>query len=133
MKIDWSTERTNTINAVADCGKLMGSLSIWPQSENAVDVTGATTALSVSENFRRKGIGVEMYKFLMQEMPDLNLLARIRPDNVASVALHEKLGFRRMSDWDDIPEWASGLEESQTKYPSAYMVKNAPHGDILEL
>jgi len=54
---------------------------------------GARITEAVAEEFRRLGIARKLIEFAQQRWPDL--VAEIREDNQASIALHEASGFKR--------------------------------------
>lgn len=49
----------------------------------------------VDARFRRQGIGRKLIEFAQRRYPEL--IAEIRRDNAASIALHEAMGFRQES------------------------------------
>jgi ribosomal protein S18 acetylase RimI-like enzyme len=65
------------------------------QTQDGVRVTEA-----IDEKFRRIGIGKKLIEFAQCNYT--NLVAEIREDNAASVALHESMGFRRENAKDGI-------------------------------
>jgi len=54
---------------------------------------GALLTTAVDGDFRRRGVGRELVHFAQRRYDDL--IAEIRDHNVASIALHESLGFQR--------------------------------------
>ena len=54
---------------------------------------GALLTTAIDGDFRRRGIGKQLVDFAQRSCG--HLIAEIRDDNVASIALHESMGFRR--------------------------------------
>lgn len=54
---------------------------------------GALLTTAVDRDFRRRGIGKKLVDYAQRSCGDL--IAEIRDDNTASIALHESMGFRR--------------------------------------
>lgn len=61
---------------------------------------GALLTTAIDGNFRRRGIGTKLVHFAQRSYDDL--IAEIRDDNAASIALHESMGFRREVQRDGI-------------------------------
>src|SRR5262249_25103724 len=53
---------------------------------------GALVTTAIDDRFRRRGIGRKLVDFAQRSYDDL--VAEIRDDNAASIALHESMGFR---------------------------------------
>jgi ribosomal protein S18 acetylase RimI-like enzyme len=54
---------------------------------------GALLTMAIDGDFRRRGIGKKLVDYAQRSCVDL--IAEIRDDNVASIALHESMGFRQ--------------------------------------
>lgn len=83
----------------------------------------AECAVYVSEKFQRKGIATELYASLISECRKRKLhllIAGITLPNVASIAMHEKSGFRyigkfpevgwKFGGWIDVGYWVLTLD-----------------------
>lgn len=77
-------------------GCLVGTASLYAQEDGSV-----SDGIDVYPAFRRCGIAREALLRLMEmarEMGYAAMTSQIRADNAASIALHERLGFRRCGD-----------------------------------
>jgi len=61
---------------------------------------GALVTTAIDGRFRRQGIGKKLVNFAQRSYGDL--VAEIRDDNAASIALHESMGFQREARRDGI-------------------------------
>lgn len=61
---------------------------------------GALLTTAIDGSFRGRGIGKRLVDFAQRSYADL--IAEIRDDNAASIALHESMGFQRESRRDGI-------------------------------
>jgi len=55
----------------------------------------------VDERYRRTGIGSRLYKRLKNDIKGLPIIAYVESKNIASLAGHEKLGFKRIKQVED--------------------------------
>jgi L-amino acid N-acyltransferase YncA len=65
----------------------------------------AETTIYLEKDHVRRGIGTRLYRRLMEELRILEmhcLIAGLAMPNPASVALHEKLGFRKAGQFDQV-------------------------------
>ena len=72
-------------------GKIAGYVSLFAQDDGSV-----SEGVEVYSPFRRQGVAYEAITQLLQYASNLGyttITAQIRQDNVASLALHDKLGF----------------------------------------
>jgi ribosomal protein S18 acetylase RimI-like enzyme len=61
---------------------------------------GAFLTTAIDGRFRGRGIGKRLVDFAQRRYGDL--IAEIRDDNAASIALHESMGFQREAHRNDI-------------------------------
>ena len=77
--------------AVTDDGKVVGSVSLWEQSADAV-----SCGVEIFEPFRRRGYAYRGLSLVLEYAKEKGYelaTSQVRKDNAASVALHRKLGF----------------------------------------
>ncbi|HEX7252426.1 MAG TPA: GNAT family N-acetyltransferase, partial [Thermoanaerobaculia bacterium] len=96
-------------------GRLLGWASLSPVSNRCVYGGVAEVSVYVAEDARGRGVGRALLEALVQRSEEAGiwtLQAGVFPENQASVAIHEKCGFRivgireklgRLSDrWRDV-------------------------------
>jgi phosphinothricin acetyltransferase len=83
--------------AVDDEGVVSGWAALSPVSDRCVYGGVAEVSVYVAEEARGRGVGTELLRALVQASEEAGywtLQAGIFPENVASVRLHERCGFR---------------------------------------
>ena len=73
-------------------GRIVGYVSLYAQDDSSV-----SEGVEICTPFRRQGFACTAVSLLLQYAKDLGfqtVTAQIRQDNVASLALHDKLGFQ---------------------------------------
>ena len=55
-------------------------------------------ALETAPKHRRKGYAVKLIRAVLAQMPDQRIYSHVSKRNVPSLAVHEKCGFRKISD-----------------------------------
>ncbi|HEX5026731.1 MAG TPA: GNAT family N-acetyltransferase [Agriterribacter sp.] len=78
---------------------MLGWAALTPVSGRCVYAGVAEVSVYVSAIFRTKGIGKALLLQLIQESEQAGfwtLQSAVFPDNIASIVLHEKCGFRKM-------------------------------------
>jgi len=70
---------------------IVGLLIAMRTTQNEIEVLDWL----VDSNFRRKGIGKQLYQTLARSAGNIPINALVRCDNVASVAAHEKMFFTK--------------------------------------
>ncbi len=78
-------------------GRLVGLASLYARMDGAV-----SEGIEVFPLFRRHGVAARGLALLMDKARSLGysaMTAQVRVDNAASIALHEKLGFRHGAKW----------------------------------
>src|SRR3712207_3087267 len=95
---EWDKGHLATCRLVAmQADKVCGWAALTPVSGRCVYAGVAEVSIYIGENFRGQGVGQKLLENLISqsESQDIwTLQAGIFPENVASVKLHEKLGFR---------------------------------------
>jgi phosphinothricin acetyltransferase len=79
--------------------ELAGWASVAKSSNRDVYSGVGIVNIYIAQDFRGKGIGTELFKSLIRCTEDQNiwtLEARIFPENIGSILLHKKLGFREI-------------------------------------
>ncbi len=80
-------------------GKVLGWAALSPVSSRCVYVGVAEVSIYVGQNSKGKGIGSKLLKSLI-ELSEQNgywtLQAGIFPENISSLKLHSKFGFRKV-------------------------------------
>ena len=77
--------------AIVKDGEIVGSISLYQHSNSVV-----SCGPEVFEAYRRQGIGREAMLLVMERAKNMGfklISQQIRRNNIASIALHEKLGF----------------------------------------
>jgi L-amino acid N-acyltransferase YncA len=96
----WSARHLSVSRLVAVEGdQIMGFVALMPYSSRTVYAGVAVLSIYIHQQFRGLGLG----KILLEKLIETSeasgiwmLQAGILPENVASIALHEKLGFRQV-------------------------------------
>ncbi|CAA9278702.1 MAG: Acetyltransferase, GNAT family [uncultured Adhaeribacter sp.] len=95
---EWDKGHLATCRLVAiQDGKVCGWAALTPVSGRCVYAGVAEVSVYIGENFRGQRVGQRLLENLISQSESQNiwtLQAGIFPENVASVKLHEKLGFR---------------------------------------
>lgn len=55
-------------------------------------------ALETAPKHRRKGYAVKLIRAVLAQMPDQRIYSHVSKRNIPSLAVHEKCGFRKISD-----------------------------------
>ena len=85
--------------AMMDNEKMLGWAALSPVSSRCVYVGVSELSIYISENARGKGIGTYLLSELKKESELRGLWtlqSGILPENIGSIALHEKCGFRKI-------------------------------------
>ena len=80
-------------------GHLAGWAALSPVSGRCVYAGVTEVSIYVHETFRAKGVGKQLFQHLIENSERAGiwtLQSGIFPENEASIALHEKLGFRKV-------------------------------------
>ena len=95
MVHDWNTlsykDRYFEMFAIQNDATVVGSISIYGRSRSIVSL-----GIEIFAPYRRKGYGYEaMYQLIecAKRIDYKIILQQVRTDNLASICLHEKLGF----------------------------------------
>lgn len=95
---DWDKGHLTTCRLVALIGgQVCGWVALSPVSSRCVYAGVAEVSIYVGKNYRGKGIGNLLLKEIIKESEAQNiwtLQSGIFPENIASIKLHEKHGFR---------------------------------------
>jgi L-amino acid N-acyltransferase YncA len=95
---EWDAGHLAACRLAAECGgKLAGWAVLSPVSTRKVYAGVAEVSIYIAEGFRRSGIGRVLLAALIEQSEQAGiwtLQSSIFPENTASVALHERLGFR---------------------------------------
>jgi L-amino acid N-acyltransferase YncA len=86
-------------------GALSGYAYATPWSARTGYRTSVETTVYVAHGHRRKGLGIELYSSLIDRLKFRDLhsaLGVIALPNPGSVALHERLGFRKVGELQEI-------------------------------
>lgn len=96
----WDAEHLDVCRLVARRGEeILGWAALTPVSSRCAYGGVAEVSVYVGDDHRGKGIGSRLLARLVEESEDhgiWTLQAGIFPENVASVVLHRKLGFREV-------------------------------------
>lgn len=97
---DWDKSHLSKLRYVAIIdGTVAGWAALTPVSGRCVYAGVTEVSVYIHEAYRGKGIGKELLQKLITESEAGNiwtLQSGIFPENLASIALHEKLGFRKI-------------------------------------
>jgi phosphinothricin acetyltransferase len=80
-------------------GELCGWAALSPVSKRAAYAGVAEVSVYVAEEFRKRGIGLKLLQRLIAESEQhgiWTLQASVFPENAATVALHQRCGFREV-------------------------------------
>lgn len=96
----WRQHHINELSLVAlDARTVVGWASLAPASDRCVYAGIAEVSVYVAPEARGRGVGRELLGALIERSEAKNiwtLQAGIFPDNLASVALHQALGFEKL-------------------------------------
>ncbi|MBW6409101.1 GNAT family N-acetyltransferase [Clostridium weizhouense] len=114
---DWNNNHIKSCRLVARLDKnILGWIALSPTSGRPVYSGVAEVSIYIDEKYRRKGIGEHLLKYLI-ELSEKNqfwtLQSAIIKENLSSIKLHEKCGFRKIgirekiakmnnSEWMDV-------------------------------
>jgi phosphinothricin acetyltransferase len=97
---DWDKGHVKNCRLVAIAGdKVLGWAALSAVSSRCVYAGVAEVSVYIHPEARGKGVGLQLLEALILESEANNywtLQAGIFPENTASIALHEKLGFRQV-------------------------------------
>lgn len=97
---DWDKGHLSKLRYVAIIdGTIAGWAALSPVSGRCVYAGVTEVSVYIHEGYRGKGIGKALLQKLITESETGNiwtLQSGIFPENLASIALHEKLGFRKI-------------------------------------
>ncbi len=95
---DWDKAHISSCRLVATVGTTVaGWTALLPVSARRVYAGVAEESIYIGENFRGQGIGLKLLEQLILESESQGfwtLQAGIFPENIASIRVHEKCGFR---------------------------------------
>lgn len=95
---EWDASHLKSCRLVAvDGDEVMGWAALTPVSGRCVYAGVAEVSVYVGEKGRGRGIGKKLLEHLIKESEQeglWTLQAGIFPENVSSISLHEKVGFR---------------------------------------
>ncbi len=86
-------------------GALLGYAYASPWSTKTGYKMSVETTLYVAQDHRREGIGIELHKMLIDQLKPQDFhcaLGVIALPNPGSVALHEKLGYRKVGELQEV-------------------------------
>ena len=90
---------------IEEQGVLVGFTYAAPWKSRAAYEFSCETTVYIAKNYSGKGLGRKLYQRLIDELresPIHLLVAGIALPNDASVALHEKLGFRKVAHFNEV-------------------------------
>lgn len=97
---DWNDAHLKNSRIVCTVEKeIAGWAALAPVSRRLVYAGVAELSVYVAEKFRRQNIGSQLLEKLIEDSEKHNiwtLQARIFPENIGSLKIHEKLGFRKV-------------------------------------
>lgn len=97
---DWDKGHLPKLRYVAlDAGTITGWVALSPVSSRCVYAGVTEVSVYINEQYRGKGIGAALMGKIITESEDQNIRtiqSGIFPENNASIALHEKFGFRQI-------------------------------------
>lgn len=95
---EWDAKHIAECRLVAEVGgRIVGWAALWPASDRCVYGGVAEVSVYLGEEARGRGLGTELLAALVASSEDhgyWTLQAGIFPENVSSVRVHEKCGFR---------------------------------------
>jgi L-amino acid N-acyltransferase YncA len=104
----WDSDHLKSCRIIADCaGEMAGWAALSPVSGRCVYAGVAEVSIYLAEKFRGQKIGTLLLQKLIEESERngiWTLQSGIFPENRASIALHEKLGFRIVGYREEIGE-----------------------------
>jgi len=75
-------------------GKYISALRLEPYKDGLL-----LEALETAPKYRRKGYAQKLMEAVLAEFSGQKIYSHVRKDNLASLAVHEKCGFRKISDF----------------------------------
>ncbi|RLQ94364.1 N-acetyltransferase family protein [Falsibacillus albus] len=97
---EWDHGHLNSCRLLARVdGHVAGWAAISPVSNRCVYAGVAEVSVYVSQNYAGKGIGTKLLSILIEESEQNHiwtLQSGIFPENIPSLKLHQKLGFRKV-------------------------------------
>lgn len=97
---EWDKSHLQHSRIVAvDNGEVVGWAALTPVSGRCVYAGVAEVSVYIKASQRGKGVGTQLLQHLITDSEKNNiwtLQAGIFPENVSSIKLHEKLGFRKI-------------------------------------
>lgn len=104
-------------------GKVVGYAYASPWRVRSAYRFSVETSVYVSPDYPRRGVGAALYRALLEQLRERGLkmaIAGIAQPNEASVALHERLGYRKVAHfsqvgrkferWIDVGYWELQLQ-----------------------
>jgi len=95
---DWDKSHLKDCRIVVENGgQLLGWAALSPVSGRCIYQGVAEVSVYVGQSYRGKGLGQKLLEYLVKESEEKGvwtLQAGIFPENQASIAIHEKCGFR---------------------------------------
>lgn len=76
-----------------EAGEYISALRLEPYKDGLL-----LEALETAPRHRRKGYGYQLLKAVLNAFPDRKIYSHVSKRNVPSLAIHEKCGFRKISD-----------------------------------
>lgn len=123
-------ERLPWLVSVDENGKVDGYVYASKHRERAAYQWSVDVTAYVRSDSRGRGIGKGLYKALFKELKALGYtqaFAGIALPNIASVALHESIGFEpigvyrkvgfKLDTWHDVGWWQCAIQELAQPYP----------------
>ena len=97
---EWDNEHLKKCRIIAVIQEeIAGWAALSPVSERCVYGGVAEVSVYVAEKFRGQKLGIQLLKQLIEESEKENLWtlqAGVFPENLASITIHKKLGFREL-------------------------------------
>lgn len=86
-------------------GSILGYARASKWKERSAYRFSVETTIYLAPHCQGKGIGTNLYQHLLKQLKDLELhlaIGGVALPNAASVALHEKLGFRKVAHFNEV-------------------------------
>lgn len=97
---DWDNSHLKVCRILAEIdGNIAGWVALSPTSKRYVYRGVAEVSIYIANAFKGKSVGKQLFKKLIEESEKENLwtlYSSIFPENIASIDLHKKLGFREV-------------------------------------
>lgn len=111
--LSWDSNHINVCRLVLRSGNdILGWAALSPFSKRPVYCGVADTSIYIGQKYRGLGLGEILLNGLILESEKngfWTLRARITKENVASIALHKKCGFREVGIEEKIGKMANGV------------------------